>query len=371
MQETNSLQYRIKHPDAVEVVQYKEYPISILSNAYIVPIKTTSSPYHAVFNHEKNYFFVDLYTKGTSYQCPSAAEIESVSCRMNEECITIDECAPLCGHGIDNFWHATMETVPKIVSLELTGFSGTYLLDRRQTNLIKYLELLGIPDSRILITQKIVLARRCYLAPALCHGCFDNMNLLPAAREAILSKITPNIQGGKRTYISRKGNRRVINEKEVRRILTKQSFKCVDMAELSLKKQITLAANSSILVGPHGAGMVLSLFQKPGSCVIELFSPHMTQTCIQKQVHFLNLNYYMLVERWPPYGRPYAYYENPSDGTRADMLVDPNLLRRAVERSIEWLSLRGEADTPHVNQPLKINHNAFFKRILLKLLNKN
>ena len=78
--------------------------------------------------------------------------------------------------------------------------------------------------------------------------------------------------GAKRLYISREkaAYRKVVNEKGVIEILKQYGFEVVLGENLSLRQQVELFSKANTLLGLHGAGLTNTIFQNPGSNLIEL-----------------------------------------------------------------------------------------------------
>ncbi len=81
--------------------------------------------------------------------------------------------------------------------------------------------------------------------------------------------------GYERVYISRDDaiGRRVINEDELLPILERRGFRKVLLSGLQLSQQIGIFRGAQTIVAAHGAGLSLLAFCRPGTKVIEIFSP--------------------------------------------------------------------------------------------------
>ncbi len=75
-----------------------------------------------------------------------------------------------------------------------------------------------------------------------------------------------------RLYISRRDSaqRSLGNEVELEAALAARGFVAVTMSGRSLAEQIRLVRAASVVVSPHGAGLTLLLFARPGTTVFEL-----------------------------------------------------------------------------------------------------
>lgn len=77
---------------------------------------------------------------------------------------------------------------------------------------------------------------------------------------------------GEKIYISREKatRRKILNEGDVQFSLRSLGFTVVYMEDFTLAQQISIIYNSSIIVGPHGAGLANIHFMKPGSKIVEI-----------------------------------------------------------------------------------------------------
>jgi capsular polysaccharide biosynthesis protein len=104
---------------------------------------------------------------------------------------------------------------------------------------------------------------------------------------------------GERLYISRSGARyrHVRNEEEVVALLERHGFTRIHCEEYSVAEQVRLFASAEVIVAPHGAGLANIVFCRPGTKVIEFFSPHwVRQTYWMISCH-CDLDYYYLIGR--------------------------------------------------------------------------
>jgi capsular polysaccharide biosynthesis protein len=112
----------------------------------------------------------------------------------------------------------------------------------------------------------------------------------------VLSHVEPSISGGDRIYITRQNatNRRIINEREVRDLLSQFGFQCVALESLSVMEQAALLAKAEVIVAPHGGGLTNTVFCQPGTKVIEIFSPQYVYVCYWLISNLVELDYYYL-----------------------------------------------------------------------------
>ena len=138
--------------------------------------------------------------------------------------------------------------------------------------------------------------------------------------------LSPSVETGRRRlYVPRGGIRKVANEADLLVILARYGFECFDHRK---DNPAELFSQSSIVVGPHGAGLVNALFCRPGTRLLELTpSDH----CFPF--------YYTLAEAA---GLKFAYLPGRSVGTREpgcslspfDFIVDPDAFGMALQSMI-------------------------------------
>ncbi len=136
-----------------------------------------------------------------------------------------------------------------------------------------------------------------------------------------------------RLYITRQqtSNRRIINESEVIDWLQPLGFQTVALETLSVREQATLLAQAKVVISAHGGGLTNLAFCRPGTTVIELFSPHFVYPCYWVLSNLLHLDYYYLTGTLPT-GQflHQALYPNPR---LADIWVDLRELKQLLQHA--------------------------------------
>jgi hypothetical protein len=99
-----------------------------------------------------------------------------------------------------------------------------------------------------------------------------NEGLLRELREFILAAYRVRPDARRRVYVSRAraSKRKIVNEEEVRGVLTEFGFEVVHFEDYGFGEQARLAAESKHLVSNHGAGLTNMLFMQEGGSVLEL-----------------------------------------------------------------------------------------------------
>ncbi len=107
---------------------------------------------------------------------------------------------------------------------------------------------------------------------------------LPQVTRWVRERLLKHFMSGKasgvakrKLYITRQGAtmRRVHNEADVLKLLTKHGYRMIDCAAMSLEDQIEAFAGAEEIIAPHGAGLVNLMFAPAGCRVLELFPAKM------------------------------------------------------------------------------------------------
>jgi hypothetical protein len=206
-----------------------------------------------------------------------------------------------------NFWHWVMESLIRVVTAQEAGFSGSCIIPaaaEKQTFVADSLDMLGVSRDRILLYDGHPWHVECLMVPEPIKATHD-LRHLPGLMDILRSKLMAacprQTLPPRRIYIAREDQileRRVVNETELVDLIKSYGFERIVMEHLSLPEQICLMSNADALVTPHGSGMVHSLFMKPGSLVIELFSNQYVNPCMLPVMDHLHHRYYMFSNHW-------------------------------------------------------------------------
>jgi hypothetical protein len=143
--------------------------------------------------------------------------------------------------------------------------------------------------------------------------------LLRRVREAF----TPvDARPHRRVYVSRAnaGRRKLVNESEIEAMLTSIGFESVVLEELDFQAQVQLMAETSVLCGPHGAGLTNMIFCHEGTAVIEF-----------ADLGFPNPNFYAMASAL---GHPYWLIPAVGVGDDAPLERDMHVDHRLVEQIV-------------------------------------
>jgi capsular polysaccharide biosynthesis protein len=249
----------------------------------------------------------------------------------------------LTAAGGESYFHWLFDVLPRLGVLRRSGVplseADRYLVNTvRAPFQAETLEALGIPVSRVLgsDTTPDLTAER-LVVPSL-----PGMSGNPPgwACQFLRSSFLPGVQDrpAARIYVSRAsaGSRRVLNEPEILPVLERAGFEKVELERLPFAAQVELFANAEAVVAPHGAGLSNLVFSRPGTRVVELFSPAYVNVCYWALGEQVGAEYrYLLGEGAAP-----PEFVDPHHA-HADLVVDPKRLERALTAALGEAALPG------------------------------
>lgn len=190
------------------------------------------------------------------------------------------------------------------------------------------LNLLGITDDRIVeMPQRNghVVVERLLLCSAQQRGTQPHADYLRHIRDRLVQAVigAPRHPAPwRRVYISRaNASRRIINEPELLPLLQEYGFEVVYTEKLTMAEEIQLFAESVVVAGAHGAGMINPIFCNPGAIVIELFNRQRWHHCIHRTNSLVGHHH------WHLFG--------DTVGGRWDTAIDPARLRKLFEYALD------------------------------------
>ena len=209
----------------------------------------------------------------------------------------------LAAHNSHNFYHWHFDLMPCLSLIEASGISLSevdhFLVDQNNSGFqTRILKAAGVSEHQIQyidvkqchVTCEKMIMWRTYNS----QGMSQSHRHLDWMRRTFLKKInvlssdvsrTPERIAVKRTV------RGFTNADEVYKKLERKGYYCVLLEELPYHEQVALFANARQVVAPHGAGLTLLAYCKPGTVVHEFYADHV-QPCFWSLASALNLEYH-------------------------------------------------------------------------------
>ncbi len=174
----------------------------------------------------------------------------------------------------NNPWHWVVDCLPKLISLEraLAGRPLTLLMPEGLSEFQResMQALLPANFSVAFLPPETWIESETFFWPSLASGrCnawlppgyFDEMRARVFAHHHLPAAAQPH----RRLYITRRNakHRRVENEAEVAAILQEFGFEIIELERLSFRDQLDLFQQAAVVAGPHGAGLVATVFSGP------------------------------------------------------------------------------------------------------------
>lgn len=234
-----------------------------------------------------------------------------------------------------NYAHWIMDVLPRLAIVGRAGVdwkkADGFIVNGPESDFKKdTLELLGIPLEKCFWTSKNSHFRcETLLAPSL--TCEPNETppwVVEFLRDAFAKK-TSSESSTKRIYISRAkaGFRKLLNEHEIMALVAKRGFQNVICEDLPFREKVGLFSSAEAVVGAHGAGLIHLAFCRPGTKVLEFYSPR-----------YVNNNFWTLSNAG---GLEYGYVmgkgkrprrNNDPHDAECDILVDPGDVEKMLDR---------------------------------------
>jgi capsular polysaccharide biosynthesis protein len=187
-----------------------------------------------------------------------------------------------------NFFH-WIEELTKACWLEVNGVYPNYIIPNNSPIYSESLQLLGIPESRIVSVNGSNLSfRECILSPQINFHPRINFKPLLVHLQRFIYSIPRSETSSAPCFILRRqggitfSNRELMNSDEVVDFCDRRGIEYFDPSEMSFADQVAAFRNRKMLLGIHGAGFCHQIWMKQRSCIIEILSP--------KYIHFTTLN---------------------------------------------------------------------------------
>ena len=231
------------------------------------------------------------------------------------------------------FYHWMLDSLPKIIVAEACGFKGIYIVPARNVNswIEETMGIFGIGPERYLHMNYSALTVDDLWIPTHFEGnrLHETPDLLLIFRRLFLQaaeELRP--LNSSRIYVPRKlahRERRIINADEVLETLLAYDFEQILMESFSIRQQIGFVQQARTLAGPHGSGILHSLFMPEGSLMIEFFAPTWQNNCMESIAKGLNHRYKSLLSSFEGDKYPHG----------GDIYVDIKALEKLLETELK------------------------------------
>lgn len=154
-------------------------------------------------------------------------------------------------------------------------------------------------------------------------------NAVATYKNRLFEGYNPNTP--ERIFISRKGARSLINEKEIEELLEKYGFKKYYFEDIPLPEQWSLCKNAKVVVGIHGAALSCLEFNDNPVKLIELYHPGYIVTCYRKLTAALRGSWSAVIGEIDNEYKEGDLNKNPRMLANAPTKIDLNSLIMALE----------------------------------------
>jgi len=239
--------------------------------------------------------------------------------------------AVITASGCDMYYHWMFDVLPRIKILNDSGFTkdniDRYIIDYREIAFQKEaLSSLGIP------TDKISRSNDHFSYHMLCERLL--VPSLPSELDVVSADACTFLvdtfldkkkksRFGKRIYLKRTGKRTIVNNAAIEAQLSDLGFEPVECEKFSIREQAAIFHHAEVLIGPHGAAFSNVVFCKPGTKVIEFFSPRWINPCYWTICNQVSASYYYIIGE----GAPPDEHSNAKE-TNADIELSPEKLKK-------------------------------------------
>lgn len=178
--------------------------------------------------------------------------------------------------GENNYWHLLIDYLPRLICLKEINLNNTFILinedilDKFQLFILKILDQMNLKNVKFIKINRI---NRLYKFENLFIPSRPSINFAYDFYDKIIGKFIDK-KPLKNLYIKRGNvsNRKVINEIEVEKLLSKYNYEIIDCAKLSVDDQIKKFSSAKNIIIVHGASLANLLFAPDNINVVEIRS---------------------------------------------------------------------------------------------------
>ena len=253
------------HPEVTRYTQEPQYEqfVANIPGGKIVGTYTNVSPDYKILRDGSRYRDSDLYGNPYTYQ------LYLWAFHKKDQTIALLSS----NDSFKNYRHWILYALPKFHLFQKSGIAiDAYATDYHSKYNRESLELLGISKEKIIILDETSRIEAKNLLVASTPTLLGNVpqRTIDFLQSTFVSESILKQPNAKRIFISRVTNRKIINEKELLAYLEPLGFERVVLDQMSVKEQADLFNRAEVVIGPHGAGLINTIFCRPGTTVIEL-----------------------------------------------------------------------------------------------------
>ncbi len=253
---------------------------------------------------------------------------------------------PLCSVWSNGYFHWILEVLPKLLLILKAGINfsdiDVFLIRQKSQQLVEFMNYIGIPSEKIVVWQEIphLIARRLIFTSSLEHYDYrvDPNSILvePWVSRELHNHYSLPCQKVKkrRIYIDREGAliRKVINNAEVKSLLSEYDFEFWQLEKLGLREKQELFSCAEIVVGPGGAGFANLVFCHENTKVLIIYQEKFEADSFWSLCNNNNLHHFHLVSKS---SKPF-YPSEFSNTLSEDFLINIDNLRSSMDYLIDY-----------------------------------
>lgn len=192
-----------------------------------------------------------------------------------QKAMRIEEGVWITDNWSRNYYHWLTDAIPKLY-LAIRDRPDVELMLPAMYEAIGFakesLQPMGLKAVRIIGEGQRALIRKLLLPTRVADTGNYNEDVIREVRDLYRRYYGTPQSKGRRIYVSRSKApvRNILNETEIKPVLSRFGFEIVHCENLSFSEQVRLFSDSAIIAGPHGAGFVNTMFMPEGSKILEI-----------------------------------------------------------------------------------------------------
>ncbi|MGU3667448.1 glycosyltransferase family 61 protein [Methylobacterium sp. A49B] len=277
-----------------------------------------------------------------------------------DQTLHCNEAILICGRCSPNYFHVFIEYFSKVILVDQIHHLKTVpiIVDAKLfPQELAILDILSPDRTHIIIDNRTatrvrklyVVSTPTYLTDNFLQRPWENSAIYTSTivgmRDRIVEKLeheSANGRSGKLIYLARRSGRTVINGVELEEMLSSLGFDIIYPEDLSFVEQFWLFRNADLIVGPLGAAFTNVIFCRPGTKIIALSSPLLTDFCLQSNLAKLSECDYII------FSGSHHLVTEPTDVQRRDIdlvmdnfSIDVEKLKIYLQRELYLLESEG------------------------------